>query len=296
MEAFKFELSFLHWLILGIVSLGVSNVFWYLPYKIAAVTEYYACLRQAAKKADVEGVQMLDDPVLLAKADKALLKETYSDITEEQSWLTENRIVLTGVRKFFAEKLAIWNLLFMFLLFAFIGWMWEVIVFLIQTGEFVNRGTLHGPWVPIYGVGGALIIVVLSSLRKRPLVEFFAIIVLCGFIEYFTSWALQEIYGMRWWDYSGYFLNISGRICLEGLVAFGVLGLMAIYLLAPALDTLLMKIPQKTMVSGTVILMAVFACDVVYSAFNPNTGTGITDMGSRIVTARLNETQYKTIK
>ena len=345
MEAFKFELSFLHWIILGMVTLGLSNVFWYLPYKVASTAEYYACVRQIAKEADVEGAEMLDDPALFAKVSSALLEETYRDIAKERAWLKGNRMQLTGARKFFAEKLAIWigssedkknyqehenreyrlredlmalhgeaypsrldprdsednrkigyqinflrcytiwNLMFMFLLFAFIGWMWEVLVFLIQTGEFYNRGTLHGPWVPIYGVGGALIIVVLSSLRKRPLVEFFSIVVLCGCIEYFTSWALEAIYGMRWWDYSGYFLNLDGRICLEGLVAFGVLGLMAIYLLAPALDTLLMKIPPKIMASVTVVLMAIFACDVVYSAFNPNTGAGITDMGNSVLTA-----------
>ena len=345
-DPFKYEMSFLHWIILGVLTLGLSNVFWYLPYKIAATTEYYACMRQIAKDAEIEGVQRLDDDLLIAKADQALLEETYRDIAEEKAWIAENRIELTGKQKFFAEKLAIWlgsipnkvkyqefenqeyrleqdllamagevyptrldprasednrklnhqinflrcytiwNLLFMFLLFAFIGWVWEVIVFLIQTGEFVNRGTLHGPWVPIYGVGGAMIIVVLSSLRKRPVVEFFAIVILCGVVEYFTSWALEEIYGMRWWDYSGYFLNINGRICLEGLLAFGILGMMAIYLLAPALDTLLMKIPPKLMVSVTSILMAIFFFDVFYSLLiNQNTGTGITDMGSRTVTA-----------
>lgn len=346
-EAFKYEMSFLHWVILGILTLGLSNVFWYLPYKVAATTEYYACIRQMAKEAQIEGVQRLDDSVLLEEADLPLLQETYQDIAEEKAWIIENRIELTGRQKFFAEKLAIWlgsitdkatyqefenreyrleedlqammgevyptrldprasednrkinhqinflrcytiwNLMFMFLLFAFIGWVWEVIVFLIQTGEFVNRGTLHGPWVPIYGVGGAMIIVVLSSLRKRPVVEFFAIVILCGVVEYFTSWALEAIYGMRWWDYSGYFLNINGRICLEGLLAFGILGMMAIYLLAPALDTLLMKIPPKLMVAVTSGLMAIFFCDVFYSLFiSQNTGTGITDMGGRTVTAR----------
>ena len=345
MEAFKFELSFFHWLILGVVTLGLSNVFWYLPYKVAATAEYYFCVRQLAKEADVEGAEMLDDPVLFTKADPELLEEVYGDVARERAWLKENRIQLTGARKFFAEKLAIWvgssenkktyqrqenreyrmqedwaamhgeaypgrldprnsednrkighqinflrcytiwNLIVMFLLFAFIGWLWEVFVFLIQTGEFYNRGTLHGPWVPIYGVGGAMIIVVLSSLRKRPLVEFFAIVVLCGCIEYFTSWALEAIYGMRWWDYSGYFLNLDGRICLEGLVAFGVLGLMAIYMLAPALDILLMKIPPRIMAIGASILIAIFACDVGYSAINPNTGAGITDMGNTLITA-----------
>ena len=83
MEAFKFEMSFFHWLILGILTLGLSNVFYYLPYKVASTTEYYACVRRMAKEAGVEGVQLLDDEALIAKADQALLKETYADTAEE---------------------------------------------------------------------------------------------------------------------------------------------------------------------------------------------------------------------
>ena len=82
---------------------------------------------------------------------------------------------------------------------------------------------------------------------------------------------------MRWWDYSGYFLNIDGRICAEGLIAFGVLGMMGIYLLAPAIDALLMKVDPRIMAAVTSVLMAIFCFDVVYSQFHMNTGKGITD-------------------
>ena len=187
----------------------------------------------------------------------------------------------------FLRCYTIWSLFSMFLLFAFIGWVWEVLVFLVETGEFVNRGTLYGPWVPIYGAGGTLIIVILASLRKRRLTMFFAIIVLCGVMEYGTSWLLEKLYDQRWWDYSGYFLNLDGRICAEGLLAFGLLGMMGIYILAPALDTLFMKINARLLSSVTIALMIVFFCDVVYSQIHPHTGKGITDMGAQSVTAGL---------
>ena len=97
--------------------------------------------------------------------------------------------------------------------------------------------------------------------------------------DYFLIYFMEKIFHMRWWDYSGYFLNLDGRICLEGLIAFGVLGMMGIYILAPSLDTLLMKINPKIMTPLTIGLIAVFCGDVVYSNFYPNQGTGITDMG-----------------
>ena len=72
---------------------------------------------------------------------------------------------------------------------------------------------------------------------------------------------------------------VDGRICAEGLIAFGVLGMMGIYILAPALDTLFMKINAKILAPVTAVLMSLFLADAVYSQFVPNVGEGITDMG-----------------
>lgn len=72
--------------------------------------------------------------------------------------------------------------------------------------------------------------------------------VVCGGIEYLTSYVLELINGKRWWDYSGYFLNLNGRICAEGLLVFGVGGLVIIYVLAPLLDNLVQRMNHKLLV------------------------------------------------
>jgi hypothetical protein len=88
-----------------------------------------------------------------------------------------------------------------------------------------------------------IILVLLKKLREKPALEFVAAMVLCGCLEYFSSWYLEMTHdGQRWWDYTGYFLNINGRICAEGLLTFGLGGLAIVYLLAPALDNLLSRI------------------------------------------------------
>ena len=130
------------------------------------------------------------------------------------------------------------NLIMMFFIFCFVGWVWEVSLAFISEDMFVNRGTLHGPWLPIYGTGGVIILVLLKKLREKPALEFVAAMVLCGCLEYFSSWYLEMTHdGQRWWDYTGYFLNINGRICAEGLLTFGLGGLAIVYLLAPASTT-----------------------------------------------------------
>ena len=157
------------------------------------------------------------------------------------------------------------------------GWLWEVGLHLITDGSFVNRGFLHGPWLPIYGSGSVLILVFLNKLRKRPLLEFLSIILLCGCIEYYISWFLEQIYdGKKWWDYSDYFLNLNGRICAEGLLAFGFGGMLFVYLLAPFLDHVFRRIPKKVLVSVCLILILLFCADLICSSQNPNSGNGIT--------------------
>lgn len=170
------------------------------------------------------------------------------------------------------------NLIMMFFIFCFVGWVWEVSLAFISEGMFVNRGTLHGPWLPIYGTGGVIILVLLKKLREKPALEFVAAMVLCGCLEYFSSWYLEMTHdGQRWWDYTGYFLNVNGRICAEGLLTFGLGGLAIVYLLAPALDNLLSRIDTRKLGIVAAVLLVLYCADQVYSAQHPNVGAGITD-------------------
>ena len=170
------------------------------------------------------------------------------------------------------------NLVMMFFIFSMVGWLWEVMLALITEGMFVNRGTLHGPWLPIYGTGGIIILVLLRKLRGRPALLFVGTVVLCGFLEYFSSWYLELTHdGQRWWDYTGYFLNLNGRICAEGLLTFGLGGLAIVYLLAPALDNLLARAHRRIMAVVAIVLLVAYVGDNIYSSIVPNTGAGITD-------------------
>ena len=165
------------------------------------------------------------------------------------------------------------NLIMMFFIFCFVGWVWEVSLAFISEDMFVNRGTLHGPWLPIYGTGGVIILVLLKKLREKPALEFVAAMVLCGCLEYFSSWYLEMTHdGQRWWDYTGYFLNINGRICAEGLLTFGLGGLAIVYLLAPDLDNLLSRIDARKLGIVAAVLLVLYCADQVYSAQHPNVG------------------------
>ena len=178
-----------------------------------------------------------------------------------------------------ARDYTIWSLILMFFIFSCIGWLWEVSLHLITDGVFVNRGAMHGPWLPIYGSGGILILTLLKKFRDKPYLCFILIFVLCGFLEYTTSYVMEMNTGLKWWDYSGYFLNLDGRICAEGLCVFGIGGMAFIYVLAPVFDNMIAKIKPMMLRVMCVFLLMLFGIDMVYSHYVPNVGEGITDYG-----------------
>ena len=105
------------------------------------------------------------------------------------------------------------------------------------------------------------------------------VVLLCGFVEYMTSFVTEQIMGMRWWDYTGYFLNLNGRICGEGLAMFAVGGMAAIYFMVPLIDRMVTHIRPRILIPICLALLTCFAGDMVYSHFVPNVGPGITDIG-----------------
>ena len=177
----------------------------------------------------------------------------------------------------FTRKYPVTTLVLLFFLFSIIGWCWEVVLHLLSEGTFVNRGVLHGPWLPIYGTGGVLVLLALYKLRDKPWLEFWATVVVCGVVEYFTAYYLETVYDRRWWDYVGYFLNLHGRICAEGLLVFGLGGMAVVYGVAPLFDNLLHKVRHSVLIGLCAALIALFCVDQAYSHFHPNEGEGITD-------------------
>lgn len=115
-----------------------------------------------------------------------------------------------------------------FFIYSFLGWVMEMINGYIQTKKIVNRGFLIGPYCPIYGVGVGLVTAFLSKYVNDIPIMFFMSMLICGLLEYFTSYIMEKIFKARWWDYSNRKFNINGRICLETLIPFGIAGVVLV--------------------------------------------------------------------
>ncbi|MGN1327736.1 MAG: hypothetical protein ACI4VQ_06670 [Clostridia bacterium] len=123
----------------------------------------------------------------------------------------------------------------LFIIYSIAGWCLEVTCKLIQDKKFVNRGFLIGPYCPIYGCGALLITFLLKKYVDDPFTLFIMAIVLCGTLEYLTSYFMEKIFKARWWDYSKRKFNLNGRICLGTIIPFGILGLLITYVTNPFL-------------------------------------------------------------
>ena len=338
-QCFVFELSFLGWEVLGALTMGIFNVLYTNPYKVAAFTRYYAELRAEAIEKGIPGAELLYDNYLYEKAESYVIAAKYPDVIKVMEQPEDMAEKLTGWRGFLARNFGIlllrreqerayerhqadyvrvhsmiddvqreaypvrlypvpeeerrklvqslnymrhyslWSLIVIFFSMSMFGWLWEVGMHLVSYGEFVNRGALHGPWLPIYGTGAVLILTVLNRFRKNPALEFGATIVLCGFLEYMTSLVMEIVTGgTKWWDYSGYFLNLNGRICAEGLLVFGIGGLAIVYIIAPVIDDLTGRLNERKVMTVCTVLLVLFLADAVYSQIHPNTGEGVTDI------------------
>ena len=153
----------------------------------------------------------------------------------------------------------------LFIIYAFLGWLTEVCVTFVKSHKFVNRGFLIGPYCPIYGYGCLLIIILLSDFTKYPGILFFMAILICSILEYMTSLVMEKLFNARWWDYSNKKFNINGRICLETMLPFGILGCLILYIVNPFIVGLLSRVPSLVLNIIAVILFIIFIVDNVIS-------------------------------
>lgn len=285
--------------IFAFVCLGVARIFFLNAFRTAADTELYIQLR---RKLIAEGHELcteftdeLIDPEILedekdyttniggmtGAAIKGLTRYPGADQQgEKYIGITKKQIL---IKHDYHRNYLVTSFGLMFFVFSTVGWFWEVVIHIIEDGELVNRGTLHGPWLPIYGVGGIAGVLLLKKFRDNPAAAFTLMVIGSGIFEYLVSLYFDKAKGLQYWNYNGYFLNINGRVCFEGLIVFGFAGMLCLYILGPVIDDINRKLPRKLVTGVLIVLFTILAADVVYSFIVPNKGKGITDYAAQVV-------------
>lgn len=160
-----------------------------------------------------------------------------------------------------------YHILAYFLIYSCIGWCLEVIYAAATTGQLVNRGFLNGPVCPIYGFGMILVLFLLTPLQGSILLLYIGGVILPSALELVGGWLLYKVYHTRWWDYSDFPFNIGGYICLEFCLLWGVGTLVVMRIVHPVIASFVDMIPPFAGLVLMCVLYAVYAADVVVTAF-----------------------------
>ncbi|MCI9156144.1 MAG: hypothetical protein HFF44_04270 [Lawsonibacter sp.] len=155
-----------------------------------------------------------------------------------------------------------YRFLWIFFIYAFLGWCTEVSYAALVTGKFVNRGFLNGPVCPIYGFGVVIVLGCLTPLSDHLPVLFVGSVVLTSALEWLTGFVLEKLFHQRWWDYSNQPFNLSGYICLRFSIAWGFACMFVVKLLHPTVLGLIRLIPRPVGLILLVLLGGTMAVDL----------------------------------
>lgn len=111
--------------------------------------------------------------------------------------------------------------LFYFYIYSFLGWCFESAEVSIRTKRPVNRGFMRGPFLPLYGSGATMMLVVSMPFADNLLLTYVAGCIGATVLEYVTAVIMEALFNVRYWDYSYRRLNFQGRICLVSTLLWG---------------------------------------------------------------------------
>ena len=145
----------------------------------------------------------------------------------------------------------IYQLLWIFFIYSFIGWCGEVVLAAVNRHKFVNRGFVSCPLCPVYGAGAVAVSVFLPELEEQLFFLFLGGMIVTAFVEYLTGRLLELIFHKKWWDYSDQKFQLDGYVCLKNSVIWGICSVLVIRIFNPLLCRGLELLP---MLLGEVLL------------------------------------------
>jgi len=156
-------------------------------------------------------------------------------------------------------------MLFIFVFCALFGWVYETIVYAIRRRKFVFRGFLVGPFLPIYGFGGVMILVAAHDTTASPLAIFLIGMAATTLLEYLTAVFLELVFKMSWWDYDWLRFNYKGRIALLTSLAFGLATLLAVYVVWPIAKDWDAKVFERFGYMPYIVFLIYITIDAIFS-------------------------------
>lgn len=152
-----------------------------------------------------------------------------------------------------------------FFFYCFFGWIWESLYISLYERKWVNRGFLYGPFIPIYGFGAMIVLLVTSSVQDSIPMIFLTGMLSATVLEYGTGMVMERLFHARYWDYSRNRFHLNGYICPVCSFGWGVFSVVQIKLLHPLFEKAVLEIPTAAASLISAILVTIFAIDAALS-------------------------------
>lgn len=152
-----------------------------------------------------------------------------------------------------------------FFIYCFLGWCWESAYVSARKRQWVNRGFLKGPFLPIYGSGALAVLVATLPVRGYPVLVYVFGLIGATLLELVTGICMESLFHVRYWDYSNQKFNYKGHICLSSSVAWGFFSLAMIYGFHKPIEKMVLGFPYRFTNVLSFILTAAVAADFAVS-------------------------------
>lgn len=155
--------------------------------------------------------------------------------------------------------------LLFFFIYCFLGWVWESCYVSAKNREWINRGFLHGPMLPIYGSGAIIVLICTIGVRDQIVLNFLFGMIGATILEYVTGACMERLFRVRYWDYSHMPLNLKGYICLPVSLGWGVFSVLLVRVIHVPIENLVLQIPERIAEVVSVVCSSAFAVDFTLS-------------------------------
>ena len=155
--------------------------------------------------------------------------------------------------------------LFFFYMYCFFGWCFESTFVSLKSGKLVNRGFMRGPFLPLYGSGAIMMLLVSMPFRDNVLLTYVAGVIGATALEYVTGVVMETLFKVRYWDYSNRLLNFQGHICLRSSIVWGFFTILMTRVIHMPIEQMVLSIPARVMAWVTVLLTIYIVADFALS-------------------------------
>lgn len=163
----------------------------------------------------------------------------------------------------YTYNLSQWLLFFFF--YCLFGWCFESTYVSVKKKQFINRGFLHGPFLPIYGIGAIGVLFTALPFRDSPVMVYFVGMLTATILEYVTGVVMEALFKVRYWDYSNQKFNFQGHVCLSSSIVWGFLSLGMIFGFHKPVEQWILSFAPGFTHTAALVLAVIFAADCALS-------------------------------